>query len=227
MITFARNKQWLIPLTDDDSRKLCKLGLKLTKFDIDFVPTLKLILKHKKEKASYVDFQSVVLDPAISKLEKFWAKTENSKVKYGNCQIKLFGDNNQSNLQKLRTIENKLALFFERWGYEVDFIHNETATRCSLTIDYAFSSERLPVITYDDREYDADFDPAILEFGDYRLLIYVHTDCFGFAFEKKKLGISGDSFETIASQSKIQYSKLKSSHMIATLFELFNLQSMK
>lgn len=224
MITFARNKQWLIPLTDDDSKKLCKFGLKLTKFDIDFVPTLKLILKAKKEKASYVDFYQSVLQPTIDKLEKFWTKTEKNNVKYGNCRIKLFGDNTQENLQKLRTIETKLALFFDRWGYEADFVHSENPKRCSLAIDYAFSSERLPVITHGDREYDADFDPAILEFGDYRLLIYVRTDCFGFSFEKKLID---NSFEAIASQSKIPYSKLKSSHMITTLFELFNLQSMK
>ena len=217
-VTFARHGRWLIPVSERDMKVLTKFNLRLTKWDADYVGTMRLILSKKNYSVEIVPFGSTILDPTMERLEKFWCCGKN-KLLISKGQIKLLGPNEPSNVQKLRTIESKVRIFFDRWGFDVDVTSNETKTRCGLTFDYHFSSNRDPVVTIGDQTHIPDFDPAILEMDNYRLVLSRHGDHYGFSFEEKVR----DEWTPIKRNSSMSYSKLKSSRMISTLFEMFNM----
>lgn len=223
MITLLKNRQWLIPATDDDMKLLLKLNLRLTKFDVDFLPMLRLMAKTKGEKVQVKDFYVEVFDPMLKKLESFWTKTDGHIIKYDKNRIKLIARYSKESVQKLRVIENKLLAFFERWGYATEFIPSESKTRASLTIDYILEKEKMPLIIQNDREHEPDFNPAIMEFGSYRFIINKHNDCYGFSFEEK----IGAQWEIVRSVSKVNLKDIKTSRFVSVLFELFNMQSIK
>jgi hypothetical protein len=222
MITLVRNRQWLIPYTDDDMKVLLTLNLRLTKYDVDYLPTLRLIAKAKKEQVQILDFNKVVFDPMLNKLEKFWSK-DDQVLKLEHNRIKLIGPNNSQTVKRLQNIENKLLAFFERWGFDFEFIPSESKTKAMLTIDYILSKEKLPVIISNSTDSDPDFDPAILQFGNYRLLINRHNDCFGLSFEELSMG----EWTVVRGMPKVRADQLSTSHFISTLFEMFNVQSIK
>ena len=222
MITLVKNRQWLIPRSDDDMKQLLKLNLRLTKYDVDYLPTLRLIAKAKKEQIELLDFNTVIFNPMVKKLQKFWSR-DDQVIKFEHNRIKLIGPNNPHTVKRLQNVENKLLAFFERWGFEFEFIPSESKTRAMLTVDYIVSKEKFPVIINGDREYEPDFDPAILQFGNYRLLINRHDDCFGFSF----VLLIMTQWTPERSMSKVRSDQLSTAHFISTLFELFNVQSIK
>lgn len=214
---FVKYKGWLIPRTDADIQLLYKKGLRLTKYDINFLPTLKLVVRG--EDIEIADFVQEVFDPMLDKLERFWCRTEKNRIFFETNRLKLVGGNDVHNIQRLRTIETKLRYFFSRWGFSIDVVPNQTKTKCGLAVDYTF--DRNPVIQLADGEHDPDFDPAILEFGEYRLVLSQRTAGYGFSFEKR----TNTDWEVVAQQTQLDYDTLKTSHMIATLFDMFNIQS--
>lgn len=219
VVTFARHGRWLIPFTDADMKVLTKFNLRLTKWDVDYLSTMKLILSKRNYSVEIVPFKDNVLQPMFDKLIIFWSEKHKNKVTFDKDRFKLSAPNVPQNVQRLRTIESKLRTFFERWGFDVDITSNESKTKCGLTIEYSFSNECNPLITTNDSSHVVDFDPAILEMGNYRLLISQHGDKFGFSFEEK---FYGNEWQPVKAQSNIAYDKLKSSRMISTLFEMFN-----
>lgn len=217
-VTFARYGRWLIPVTEEDMHILTKFNLRLTKWDADYVGTMRLILSKKNYSVEIVPFTSTIFGPAVDKLEEFWCRGKN-KFFMSKGQIKLVGPNEPKNVQKLRTIENKVRVFFDRWGFDLEVTSNETKTRCGLTFDYSFSRDHDPVIVAGSAEHIPDFDPAILEMDNYRLVLSRHGEHYGFSFEEK---VHGD-WTPIRQNSCMSYNKLKSSRMISTLFEMFNM----
>lgn len=218
VVTFVKHGRWLIPFSDNDMKILTKFNLRLTRWDADYIGSMKLILSKKDYTVEVFPFTSHVMEPMLEKLEKFWARGKN-KFFVSKGQIKLVGPNEPSNVQKLRTIETKVRVFFDRWGFDVDVTSNETKTRCGLTFDYVFSASRDPVITMDDASHIPDFDPAVLEMDNYRLVLSRHGEHFGFSFEEK----IQNQWTPVKHCSCISYNKLKSSRMISTLFEMFNM----
>lgn len=219
MITLIKNRQWLIPYTDEDMRQLLKLNLRMTKYDVDMLPTLRLIAK---QEIVVLDFYKTLLDPLFERLEKAWC-VNNRSIKYQKNRLKLIAPLSPKNIRALQTIENKLLAFFERWGFDTEFIPTESATKCMLTIDYVSSRDKYPVIINNDRESDPDFNPAILEFGTFRIVLDQHQDSYGMRFEEL---IAGE-WETVRSVSKISLRQITSSHFISTLVTMFNQQMMK
>lgn len=217
-ITFVQYSHFLIPLAEEDMKELAKFNLRLTKWNADYLATMKLILSKKGYTVEVVPFTTEILNPSLERLENFWVRGKN-KFLSSKGQIKLTGSNEPSNLQRLRTIEKKLRVFFDRWGFDIDVTSNETKTRCGLTVDYVFSDERNPVITIGDNSHIPDFNPAILEMDKFRLVLSRHGDFYGFSFEEK---VNGD-WNPIKQNSRMSYKKLNSSRMISTLFEMFNL----
>ena len=218
MIEFVKNRQWLIPRTDDDMKTLLKANLRLTKYDVDFLPTIRLLVK---DQVKVHDFSPLIFDPMLKKLEQFWSRY--GSIKYDKNRIKLITTNTKENVQKLRVVENKLLAFFERWGYATEFIPTESKTRATLTVDYLLERDKMPLIKINDREHEPDFDPAILELGNFRLIINKHNDSYGFSFEEKIVG----EWQIVRSVSKLNLKEIKTSHFLSSLFELFNIQSMK
>lgn len=217
-IQFVKYGHWLIPATDKDLKILTKFNLRLTKWDADYIETLRLIVSKKNYEVEVSSFNLQIMEPMLEKLERFWARGKN-KFLLSKGQIKLLGPNESSNLQKLRTIEGKLRTFFDRWGFEVVVTSNQTKTKCGLTFEYVFSKDHNPVITLADASHVLDFNPAILEMDNHRLVLSQHGDYYGFSFEEKVHG----QWNVIKQNSHLPYSKLKSSRMISTLFEMFNL----
>ena len=217
-VTFARHGRWLIPVSERGMKVLTKFNLRLTKWDADYVGTMRMILSKKNYSVEVVPFGLNIFNPTMERLEKFWCRGKN-KFLISKGQIKLLGPNEPGNVQKLRTIESKMRIFFDRWGFDVDVTSNETKTRCGLTFDYHFSMYRDPVITIGDQSHIPDFDPAILEMDNFRLVLSRHGDHYGFSFEEKVR----DEWTPIKHNSSMSYSKLKSSRMISTLFEMFNM----
>lgn len=222
IISFVRNRQYLIPREDQDMKALLTLNLRLTRYDVDYLPTLKLIAEAKGYSIEVSDFSPIIED-LFTRLENWWTASADQTFKYEKNRIKLLGPNNPSIVRKLQNLENKLLSFFERWGYETNFIPSQSKTRASLTIDYSLSRDKVPVITIDDAEHELDFDPAILQFGKQRIIISRRANSYGYAFQEY---VNGD-WHDVRSQSKINMNELKSSHFITTLFEMFNIQSLK
>lgn len=222
MITLVKNRQWLVPYCDDDMKRLIKLNLRLTKYDVDYLPTLRLIAGSKKEQIQILDFTEVVLNPMFDRLTKWWSK-DSQTIKFDKDRVKLIGPNTPSTIKKLKNVENKLLAFFERWGYETEFIPSESKTKAMLTVDYVLAKEKLPVIINGDHQHEPDFDPAILQFGNYRLLINRHGDGFGISFEE----LSMSEWTVVRSMPKVKANQLSTAHFISTLFEMFNVQSIK
>ena len=220
----VRNRQWLIPYDDDAMKTLIACNIRLTKFDYDFLPVLTQIVntKFKDETIEVVDWTKNIWEPMLDRLEAFWSD-KGCKCRFNKNEVKLTAPAEERYIKRLTLIEQKLRFFFERWGYSVAFNPAESKTRCGLGIYYSFDRERLPVITIADASYDPDFDPAILEFGDYRLVLSCRTDCFGWSFEHRDIA---SQWQILYQNTKVPYDKLKTSHFFSTVFSMFNLQSM-
>ena len=220
---FVRNRQFLIPYDDDTMRKLISCNIRLTKFNLDFLPVLKQIVQtvHKDEVFEVAEW-ATLFDPMLDHLEAFWTRDKGCKIRFNKNEIKITAPAEERFVKRLKIIEQKLRLFFERWGYIVEFAPSESKTRCGLGVYYSFEKEKLPVITIGDAAYDLDFDPAILEFGDYRLVLNCRTDCFGWSFEHRDWS---DHWQIVYQNTKVPYDKLKTSHFFSTVFSMFNLQA--
>ncbi|MDN3080069.1 MULTISPECIES: hypothetical protein, partial [Bacteria] len=78
IIRLAQIKQWLIPADSESYKVLADVGIPLTIFHEDFLPTIKLVTDQHNIRGIGVNFKDEILDPFLSKVGTTWQKKAES-----------------------------------------------------------------------------------------------------------------------------------------------------
>lgn len=149
----------LVPYSSGDYEILAKSGIKTTRVNYAFLPTLKYIFP----KMEIVEIPwNDVYNKAIKKTQSFWMSDASKKRKMGSNQNSLVftAPNDESNKKSLKKLESSWRKFFNRWGFSSDIVYSE-GNRIKLAITFLQSPNYKPEIPLTE-EID-DIQPAILE----------------------------------------------------------------
>lgn len=170
VIKLVRIKQWYVPHDAETYKVLRKIGVPLTQFHQDFLPTLQLLTKPKNIRALEVNFKTKVLEPFLDLVGATWNKKPHCEatiqartMKFEVLKTEGFAVAKKS-IPKLQDV---LTKFFARWGYRSTFEYSEARGKCKLNVEYWFDPEKQPIVILEDEKV-ADNSVAKIVFGNLR-----------------------------------------------------------
>lgn len=169
-VEFTKLKQFYLPVSADDYKMLRAHGIPMIRIHENMMPTIGLLLKKHKIKASVKPFVDEILDPYLERLGTQWHAKEHRKATINKTWMRF--ETTHASIQPqgreaLRKVEESLRRFFTRWGYAASFELSESRGKLKLHVQYRFDAERSPVIHL--TEDHTVVPPIKLDFGFIRL----------------------------------------------------------
>lgn len=217
-IKMVKIEQGLVPLSEADVEVLRSLNLCLTRYTTNYISTLRFFCRRAGHELEIQNFSETVLPQFEKTLSNFWSTNSKNKCSFEDGKMTFSGLNSEENIEALKLLQEKLSAFFERWGFESSCVLSRTQSKCTLNVSFFVSSRKYPVIVHGGHESDPVFDPATLDVGNYRITLEQHDDGFGFSFSEK---VNGE-WKILRRHNCISYTKVRSHHALATLFDMFN-----
>lgn len=157
IINLTRIKQWYIPADAESYLVLRRAGVALTRFHQDFLPTLKLLTRHKNIRGKEKDFKREIMTPYFDKIGQTW-----NRKPHCDCTITsktmVFETLKAESLSIARAsipkLQDILTKFFQRWGFRSTFEYSELRGKCKLNVEYWFDPERQPVVILEEEPED-------------------------------------------------------------------------
>jgi len=153
IISLARIKQWFVPADAETYLTLKRIGVPLTQFHQDFLPTLQLLTRKHNIRGREVSFKTEILEPFLDKVGATWNKKlhceatiQAKTMKFEVLKTEGFAVAKAS-IPKLQDV---LTKFFTRWGYRSTFEYSEARGKCKLNVEYWFDPERQPIVILED-----------------------------------------------------------------------------
>jgi hypothetical protein len=171
IIRLTRIRQWFIVADAESYLILKELGICMTRFHQDFLPTLKLLTDNHGVRGKEVKFREEILNPFLDRVGDTWLKkhpsfdcTIDGKTMVFEVRKPAGYDIARKTIPKL---EERLAEFFARWGYRSTFEYSEARGKCRFAVEYWFDPERQPIVIL---EEDPQEKPKVqLKLGTMRL----------------------------------------------------------
>jgi hypothetical protein len=150
IINLTRIRQWYIVADAESYLTLKEIGVCMTRFHQDFLPTLKLLTDKHDVRGKEVKFKDEILDPFLDRVGNTWMKkhptfdcTIDSKTMIFEVKKATGYDVARKTIPKM---EEVLSAFFSRWGYRSKFEYSEARGKVRFAVEYWFDPERQPIV---------------------------------------------------------------------------------
>ncbi|QBQ74550.1 hypothetical protein BcepSauron_170 [Burkholderia phage BcepSauron] len=172
-IRLAQNKQWLIPADSESYKVLAAVGIPLTIFHEDFLPTIKLVTDPHGIRGVGFSFRTEILEPFLEKVGTTWKK----KADTCDCTIRSRDMEFEVSMKdpaftKARAsvdrMHDALLDFFDRWGYRMTFEYAEARSKAVVKVTYWHDPAKIPVIGLNEKP-ESDQEVAALTLGGMRI----------------------------------------------------------
>lgn len=173
IIRLAQIKQWLIPADSESYKVLADVGIPLTIFHEDFLPTIKLVTDQHNIRGIGVNFKDEILDPFLSKVGTTWQKKAESATATIKSKDMVFEvsmkdpqfSKARASIDRMRDV---LYDFFCRWGYCAVFDYSEVRNKAVLRVDYVHDPARQPIVGLNEKP-ESDSEKVQIALGGLRL----------------------------------------------------------
>jgi hypothetical protein len=173
IIRLAQIKQWLIPADSESYKVLADVGIPLTIFHEDFLPTIKLVTDQHNIRGIGVNFKDEILDPFLSKVGTTWQKKAESATATIKSKDMVFEvsmkdpqfSKARASIDRMRDV---LYDFFCRWGYRAVFDYSEVRNKAVLRVDYVHDPARQPIVGLNEKP-ESDSEKVQIALGGLRL----------------------------------------------------------
>jgi hypothetical protein len=149
ILRLARIKQWFVPADAETYLVLKRIGVPLTQFHQDFLPTLQLLTRKHSIRAKEVNFKIEILEPFLDKVGATWNKKLHCEATIQARTMKfevLKTEGFATAKASIPKLQDVLTKFFTRWGYRSTFEYSEARGKCKLNVEYWFDPERQPIV---------------------------------------------------------------------------------
>jgi hypothetical protein len=173
IIKLTRIRQWYIVADADSYLTLKSLGVCMTRFHQDFLPTLKLLTDKHDVRGKEVNFKTEILGPFLDRVGNTWLKKHPSFDCTIDSKTMTFevrkADGYDTARKTIPKMEEVLSAFFARWGYRSSFEYSEARGKCRFAVEYWFDPERQPIVVL--AEDVREKPKVMLKFGNLRLTL--------------------------------------------------------
>lgn len=148
--TLVRYNQWFIPADAASYKLLCTIGITSTQFHEDMLGVIKLQCQKKNIALRGRKFNSVMQE-FEDYIAEFWNK-KHRQAEIGKSRWIFRANKTAYEGAKKRRgpLETKIRQFFERWGFDADFVFTENeGSSLKLVVDFK-KRKAIPVITVAD-----------------------------------------------------------------------------
>lgn len=174
IIKLTRIRQWYIVADADSYLTLKNLGVCMTRFHQDFLPTLKLLTQKHDVRGKEVNFKTEILGPFLDRIGKTWLKKHPSFDCTIDSKTMTFEvrkvDGYDIARKTIPKMEEVLSAFFARWGYRSTFTYSEARGKCRFAVEYWFDPERQPIVVLAEDVQEKP-NKAMLKLGNLRFTI--------------------------------------------------------
>lgn len=173
VIPLVKYKQWYMPADAQAYQQLVDLGIPSTRIHEDQMEIIKLVAGRRGFVFRAKHFDSV-FDAFTDDLHARWMRFPHRNAKFKKTRM-VFSTTDAAAFKRAKNksvpiIERKLREFFQRWGFIGDFKYSENHDKVRLVVEYAFSSNRRPVVQL--KEDAKEVTKTILNLGMNRLIFW-------------------------------------------------------
>lgn len=145
VIELVKIQSWYIPRNAESYQMMRTVGVPLLKIHSDLVPTLKIALDQKGIRAKATPFSSI-LEAKLDTIGAAWLKDTRRRCKINTSDMTFLGANTPKNRKMVASMDNHLAQFFARWGYQYSPEYSEQGERLKFRVDFKFSPTKDPLV---------------------------------------------------------------------------------
>ncbi len=170
VLELVKIKSQYIPADNRTYQWFRSIGFPATRFHEDLIPTIKACAVRKGYPKIHVELFETILDKFMKSIKDFWLKHLYRDFEYTNKRL-VFRTTDSKGKKRaveksLPRLEEKLRLFFSRWGLHSEFTYSEARSKLKLVVDFGIG-KNMPIIQVKSNEVV--LEPVSIELGNSKI----------------------------------------------------------